>query len=208
MDQEAARRVQAFPYHTGGGQSEGNAETQPNTDHCTDPPGAQWTNVLRPLARSLLRLSDYIGTPAHKRYDDSSFQMGQANAFPEIPAERGRVRELDQIQNQWRDPTPVATSQRSRAGSGASKEGVEHIEGSSQRRASSHHRRGTGDTLRLPSPTRTRSRTMSSAPLGRIITSGSQYSPAIVISPVEIVSSHLGELSSAPSDLPSPLSGG
>ena len=213
MDQEAVRRMHDLRL-TNGVRAESNAETQSLADDCSESRGGQWTNMLRPLASLLLTLSNYVGNPANKRYDDSSFQMGQANAFPETPGERGRVRELDQIQTDyamWRDITPAAGSVRSRAGSSVSKEGVEHIEGSPQQRASSRHRRDTGDTLKPPSPTRNRAQITCFAPPRKITTtiaSGSQNMPAIVVSPVEMPPSPVGESASGPSDVPSMLPGG
>ncbi|KAK5135332.1 hypothetical protein LTR08_005436 [Meristemomyces frigidus] len=197
--------------HAHGDHGESDVEVQLHVDNVHDFRGGKWMSVLRPLASLLLTLSNYIGIPAYKRYDDSSFQNGHANAFPEIPAERSRVRELDQIQTQWRPDRSVAGSQRSRsrAGSGVSQDGVEHIE-VSQTAAARHPRRDTGDTLKLPSPVRTRSQTTSSAPLRRsttTTTAGSQNPPAIVLLPIAGPSSLAGAPDVAQGGVPTLHSG-
>ncbi|KAK5125444.1 hypothetical protein LTR85_000553 [Meristemomyces frigidus] len=149
--------------------------------------------VIRPLARLLLSLSNYIGNPAHKRFDDSEFKRGEATGYPQIPGERGRNPSLVRIETQWTDRrgsdrsvTPAARSQRSRAcscnGSVASKIAAEHREGSPQRPEGASPRRR--DTLELPSPVRP-SRPQDISILERtdtVTSAGSLVTPAIVVS--------------------------
>jgi hypothetical protein len=49
------------------------------------------------VAKAITAVAEYIGTASPDRFDDSSFQHGDASDFPEIPGEKQRNRELQRI---------------------------------------------------------------------------------------------------------------
>ncbi|KAI1366434.1 hypothetical protein F5Y08DRAFT_132443 [Xylaria arbuscula] len=53
------------------------------------------------VAAFLNQVGDYLGTPAPDRYDNSVFQEGKAE-FPEIPGERGRVPDFENLRDWYR----------------------------------------------------------------------------------------------------------
>lgn len=53
------------------------------------------------VATLLNQVSEYLGTPAPDRYDNSVFQEGKAE-FPEIPGERGRVAGFEDLRDWYR----------------------------------------------------------------------------------------------------------
>lgn len=69
----------------------------------------------RKFSNMLSRMSDYIGTPSRKRFDDTEFNEGEARNYPQIPGEETRNRELPQIRMRW--PAPSIREQASRSGS-------------------------------------------------------------------------------------------
>ncbi|KAI0126025.1 hypothetical protein BJ170DRAFT_458380 [Xylariales sp. AK1849] len=58
----------------------------------------------RKVATSLIKISNYLGNPARKRFDDSEFRRGRAQDFPEIPGEANRNRALSRIRRGYNQP--------------------------------------------------------------------------------------------------------
>lgn len=67
----------------------------------------------RTVAGWLTTIADYVGGPRKKMYDDAGFRRGRAMAFPSIPGEESRNRDLGQLHEvvaeRWlrRDVSPV-----------------------------------------------------------------------------------------------------
>jgi hypothetical protein len=55
----------------------------------------------RKVAKALAKFSDYVGTAARERFDDSDFRNGAALGFPEVPGERQRNEMLPMIKKQY-----------------------------------------------------------------------------------------------------------
>ncbi|KAI1099295.1 hypothetical protein F4804DRAFT_86966 [Jackrogersella minutella] len=55
----------------------------------------------RKVAQTLRKVSDYLGTAAHDRFDDSEFKHGKALDFPEVPAEEMRNPDLPNIRERY-----------------------------------------------------------------------------------------------------------
>ncbi|KAI1826792.1 hypothetical protein F4861DRAFT_46384 [Xylaria intraflava] len=90
------------------------------------------------VATLLNQFSEYLGTPAADRYDNSEFRRGQRE-FPEIPGEAGRVADLEKIRDVYRHSRNEAdgasvTPGLSRINSTSS---LNHYEGGSTSRARS-----------------------------------------------------------------------
>ncbi|KAI1504767.1 hypothetical protein F5X99DRAFT_370917 [Biscogniauxia marginata] len=58
----------------------------------------------RKVARALTRISNYLGSAAADRFDDSEFRRGRAVDFPEIPGERQRNDMLSRIKKTYDPP--------------------------------------------------------------------------------------------------------
>lgn len=86
----------------------------PDHDH-TD--AADKGNRLK-VARMLTNVGKKLGTANYNWYDDSQFKRGKAVDFPEVPGERQRNPDLQQIKEHYSQTvTPGLRRQRSRAGS-------------------------------------------------------------------------------------------
>lgn len=129
----------------------------------------------RKVANVLTAISNYVGTAAYERFDDSEFKRGKAVDFPEIPGEEHRNRELPRIReqyNQYQDAhgNVRLREQRSRAGSFTNSvaSGL-GVEGSStkSRAASPQPPQSPHSSSPLPSPTTPRRPHASTLPAER-----------------------------------------
>jgi hypothetical protein len=112
----------------------------------------------RRIARTLIAISDRIGSATPNHFDDSSFKQGQAIEYPTIPAEEQRHKGLGNIKSRYkhaRDVEGAATPRRSHSRSGSFTSvnstglGI-NLEGSSSQRTHSPRRplpaeRNSGD---------------------------------------------------------------
>ncbi|KAL7621543.1 hypothetical protein AAE478_008868 [Parahypoxylon ruwenzoriense] len=76
----------------------------------------------RKVAKSLMRISNYLGTAGHSQFDDSEFKHGKAVDFPEVPGEEQRNPDLPQIREQYNthreeNPNSSPSKRPSRSGS-------------------------------------------------------------------------------------------
>ena len=167
----------------------------------------------RKVAKALAKFSDYVGTAARERFDDSEFRNGDALSFPEVPGERQRNERLPIIKRQYthynrpgsfngsvasgiggqaasatsRAPSP-SSPRRSETGilqlERAASMGLQNPRSSSP--ASLPGRRRRRSTLEVPSPTHysnTPSRLSTSSIAPDITIPAGQGSPTIVVSP-------------------------
>ncbi|OTB01823.1 hypothetical protein M426DRAFT_74983 [Hypoxylon sp. CI-4A] len=92
-------------------------------EHSTDIADQQATHDIgnrRKIRKMLWRFSDYLGTAAQDRFDDSEFRQGKALDFPEVPAEELRNPDLHHIRKVYNphcEDEPAPSIRTTRAGS-------------------------------------------------------------------------------------------
>lgn len=101
--------------------------TRPSLKQAAHESSASDIGSRRKVAKTLVKIGNYLGTAAHDQFDNSEFTHGKAQDFPEIPGEEHRNPELSQIRQQYNQTRNVEIERPSRAPSfvGSMTSGVE-----------------------------------------------------------------------------------